>query len=215
VLRAPRAIALWLAIGAAALCLARSPGDEPAGTQGVRVLFPADRAVIEPAKLPVIATMPAARGRYPPRPRLLVDGRPRKWLPLSPPVLLAHVQLTPGRHEVAIGKTMLTVYVRAGEKSSDEPRDWPLLRRHAIGDDWPRACSGCHEVDDRARLPVVGKLKQPNACLACHTEADFQLAHFHPLPPFGQCSLCHALHCSPNPSLLKAPAKTLCRKCHD
>ena len=61
----------------------------------------------------------------------------------------------------------------------------------------------------------MGELDTPTACLECHSEVEFEATHAHPLEPIEACQMCHTLHGSPHPGLLKGPVKPLCKGCHD
>lgn len=188
-------------------CHTSSDGTAPA----LRVLFPTDQSTIETGRLELICI--AGEGVKKP-PALRVDGKARRWQPFALPVLVARLELKPGRHEIAIGATKLRVCVTEGDPPSERP-EWPAFSAHPDGADGWRDCGACHEVTEANGRQSIGALREPTACQHCHSSEDFQLAHFHPEKPLAGCHQCHALHGSSAKSLLKAPRKQLCAACHD
>ena len=174
----------------------------------LRLLFPADRSVLEAGRFEVIGVLPEGATEAPP---LRVDGKSAEWLPVAAPVLVARLELSSGAHEIALGSTTLRIYVRGEEP----PDDWAAFQSHPGAQDGWKNCAVCHETAEVDGRTTVGDLREPEACRECHSADDFQLAHFHPERPLAGCHQCHALHGSPNESFLKSPIKQLCAKCHD
>ena len=204
---------VWFTLILAAAALpglpASTPGEGEAGA--LRILFPADQSVIETGRFELICVVADnAKGA----PRLRIDGKPGRWQPYVPPVFVARLDLTPGRHAIAIGSTKLQVHVR-GSDPPPEAAEWPVFRSHPGGADGWKDCRACHEVTEQNGRQSLGALREPSACQECHSAEDFQLAHFHPEKPLAGCHQCHALHGSAAKSLLKGPAKKLCAVCHD
>ncbi|MBM3497589.1 MAG: hypothetical protein FJX74_02855 [Armatimonadetes bacterium] len=182
----------------AALPRALGDGSPPE----LRVLFPQAGATLADGQVDMICVLPeGARA-----PALRVDGKRVAWGPYALPVLAARLDLAPGPHRIALGKTVLTVTV--------DPEATEAFRSHAGGEGW-KDCTVCHEATDEGGRQALGDLKAPTACQQCHSADDFQLAHFHPEKPLAGCHQCHALHGASATSLLKAPVKQLCAACHD
>ncbi|MBM3472598.1 MAG: hypothetical protein FJX75_04900 [Armatimonadetes bacterium] len=203
----------WLALTLAAAGLpgltAPTLGESEPGA--LRVLFPADRSVLETGRSELICVAPGDVKRAPP---LRIDGKRGRWQPYALPVLVARLELRPGRHEIAVGPTKLQVYVREGDVPP-EVAEWTVYGSHPGDADGWKDCRACHEVTAANGRQSVGTLREPVACQQCHSSEDFQLAHFHPEKPLAGCHQCHALHGSSAKSLLKAPRKQLCATCHD
>jgi len=177
----------------------------------LRVLFPQHRALLESGKFEVIAALPKGETE---QPALRVDGKAAEWEPFEPPALVARVELEPGEHKIAIGKEVLRVRVLAEGEDVPEGTKWPVFRSHGKPGEW-KTCAACHDITEEDGRSTVGELDEPDACLTCHTDEEFELAHFHPLDPIEACHLCHALHGGSATGLLRAPAKELCAACHD
>lgn len=188
---------------------------KPSEAVPVRVVFPSDRCVLKSGKIDLLCVMPEAKPRTASRPVLRVDGKRKKWEPCEPPVLLSRLKLTEGRHEVSVGPSRLQVYVRGKADTPEAFRTWPVLRTHRGKEEGWKDCEACHEVTKVGARTKIGDPKEPTTCLGCHTPQAFEAIHFHPLQPLATCHLCHAIHGSSSPSLLKAPVKELCKRCHD
>jgi len=189
-------------------------GERPGGAH-VRVVFPADRCVLESGKIDLLCVMPEAKPGKALRPALRVDRKARKWEPYEAPVLLSRLQLTEGQHDIVVGPSKLPVYVHGKAETPEEFRAWPVLRAHPGKDEGWRDCEACHAVTKQGGRTKLGDPREPAACLGCHTPQAFEAVHFHPLPPLTACHLCHAVHGSSSASLLRAPVKELCQRCHD
>lgn len=200
---------LPVAAGSLQGTLSQSAAPEP-----VRVLFPADQCALESGKFDLLCVAPGRDEDAASGIELRVDGKAERWEPYRAPVLLAQLDLPPGRHEITIGPKRLRVEVRGDAKASEVAREWPVYRSHPRGGK-PKDCATCHEVTTEEGRTVVGRAKEPSACLQCHSPTDFEVAHFHPRGPLSTCRNCHALHGSARSALLKAPTKQLCTACHD
>ncbi len=62
---------------------------------------------------------------------------------------------------------------------------------------------------------MLGGVKTPEACHACHAEADLQLKHSHIMDMLSRCWTCHDPHGSTRPKLLVDEKKKLCSRCHE
>ncbi len=193
------------------LAVATLGAGDDAEQDKLRVLFPQDRALLESGKFEVIALLPETETERPP---LRVDGKAVEWEPFEPPALVAIADLKPGKHKIEIGKEVLRVRVLQEGEDVPEGAKWPLFRSHGHPGDW-KACAACHDVSETDGRKTLGELKEPEACLTCHTDEEFELAHFHPLDPIAACHDCHALHGGNAEALLRAPVKELCGACHD
>lgn len=188
---------------------ARALQDQP---EAIRVLFPADQTILESGSHEVLCVL--AEGQTDP-PLLKVDGKPRRWEATAPPMLLARLDLTPGFHTIAIGKLRIRIYVQGDDTPPQKFCDWPTFRSHPGSAEGRKNCADCHEARKRNGRQAVGAFRGAAACQHCHSPGQFELVHFHPERPLAACQECHALHGSPRPSLLRAPAKELCARCHD
>ncbi len=210
---------LRLALGALlapvllALTVAVIRGQAEKG-ETLRVLFPRDECVLESGKFDLLCVMPDAASEQDSAPELRVDGSARKWEPYQAPVLLCRLELQPGPHELMVGTQKLRVYIR-GESQGGEPEGWPVYRTHRGTTEGWKDCAQCHELTKEEERTIVGDPKEPSACSPCHSAIDFEATHFHPKEPLDACHLCHALHGSDGPSLLKDSVKKLCADCHD
>jgi predicted CXXCH cytochrome family protein len=242
---------LWLGAIVGGLVLAGHRYDVRGGVAGevsVRVVFPADRCIVEsgrfellcvaspltasvdspltasvdspltasvdsPLTASVDSPLTALGGQH--AVPLRVDGKPQPWDPYQPPLLLRRLELTPGRHEIVVGRKRLWVFVRGEGRGSRPPNGWPVLRSHPGGPEQWKDCATCHQTTKEEGRLAVGDFQTPSRCDQCHSAAEFELAHFHPKGPLASCQRCHALHASSNPSLLRAAAKQLCASCHD
>jgi len=204
---------LWLAPFISLVALSGTPRCTPGdgAPPAVRVLFPAGRSVLEAGRLEFICVA-AGDARRPPT--LRIDGKAGRWELYVLPVLVARLDLKPGRHAIAVGATKLEVYVQENG-AQPELAEWPLFRTHPGGAEGWKECQACHEVTEEGGRQSLGALREPAACQQCHSAEDFQLAHFHPEKPLAGCHQCHALHGSTAESLLKGPRKQLCAECHD
>lgn len=181
----------------------------------LRVLFPRDECVLESGKLDLLCMMADAGADEQSAPELRVDGSAGKWEPYQAPVLLSRLELQPGLHELTVGSQKLRVYVRGESGRDEEPDGWPVYRTHRGTSEGWKDCAACHELTKKDERTAVGDPREPSACSPCHSDIDFAATHSHPQEPLDACHLCHALHGSAAPSLLKAPIKQLCADCHD
>jgi predicted CXXCH cytochrome family protein len=175
---------------------------EPEDDTTLRILSPLEGSTVtSPVDCVVrtaVDTAPVAR----------VDGVEQEWLLSAGRARRASLELAPGEHEVTIDETTVRFTVTEDAKAAD------LGRAHVRDGEGLEACKPCHEATEGDN-PELGAVRQPGGCLECHSRTDFDLAHFHPMEPIRNCGECHALHGSARPSLLRAPAKELCARCHD
>lgn len=181
----------------------------------LRVLFPRDECVLESGKLGLLCVIADAASDQEPAPKLRLDGAAREWGPYQAPVLLCRLELDPGPHEIVVGSQKLRIYVRGQSGGDGEPDGWPVYRTHCGTTEGWKDCAACHQLAKEDGRTTVGDPKEPSACSPCHSAIDFGATHSHPKEPLDACHLCHALHGSDGPSLLKAPIKQLCADCHD
>jgi len=197
---------LWLAHRSAG-------GEDPPAQPTLRVLFPADRSVIETGQFEWIGVWkPGREGEAPPE--LQVDGTGHPWEPYHLPALVARLKLSPGRHSLQIGPHTWTIFVR-GDQAPEPPTDWPVFRKHPPTARGDRACHSCHEVRQDEHGFTVSPPRTPDVCEPCHTDLQLEATHFHPREPLTSCQRCHALHGSSRPALLTKPVKELCAACHE
>jgi len=197
-MRCAPAVVSIVSVAAACAALAGRSDDDTK----LRVLSPLDGStVVSPVDCVVRAAPDTA-------PALRVDGEERAWLLVAGVARRASLELAPGEHEVSVEDQTARFTVTEDAETPD------LARAHSREGDDLDACRPCHEVTE-GESPEVRAERQPDGCLACHTRTDFDLAHFHPLEPIRNCGECHALHGSPRPALLRAPAAELCSACHD
>lgn len=180
--------------------------DEVVEDQGFQFIAPQDHAVLMSGTFDVICRTDGDT--------LFVNGQAKEWDEFSSPVRVARLRLPPGVYEIRVGECKLDVVVAMNEEEHDGPEDWPYHYRHRIKSS-PRRCAVCHETEQQDGQTSVGELKSYEACMKCHTEIDFEVTHSHILEPLQECWMCHSLHGSTDKSLLKAPMRTLCEKCHD
>lgn len=146
--------------------------------------------------------------------RLLVDGKPHAWEPFRAPLRVAHLGLEPGMHRLQIDDHRLEVFISLGPDERDWPSKWPTYRGHEM-EVGTKRCGVCHHTTEQGGQIAVGERKGHEACMECHTRAELDVTHCHPLEPLQACPSCHGIHGSTEKSLLKAPVKKLCTQCHD
>jgi len=194
-------VAALLLVPAVFLVTGLLKGDAPAVRKSApAVISPPDHGVLSTGSFYVICKGDAGD--------LTVDGAARPWAAFAEPLHVAHLRLTPGTHELAIGERKLTVCIADEGKAGPAGRDAYYV--HAI-----LACGRCHETAQRDGRTEVKAQKAFSACLECHKSAEFEAKHSHPLEPLKHCAFCHAPHGSPRKGLLKAPVKKLCAECHE
>ena len=180
--------------------------DEKDAAVAPRIMFPPDQALLLSGNFDVIVRTTA-------KAELLVDGKPHAWEAFAPPIHVARLSLEPGRHVVQIDDQKREFVVALYADPHAGPPGWEPFKHHPIGSEEDR-CADCHETSRQNGKTAVGLLKSYKACFECHMKVDFDVAHCHPLEPLESCKNCHALHASSRQSLLRAPAKELCSKCH-
>jgi predicted CXXCH cytochrome family protein len=186
--------AVWLGL----LLLSLASGAAP---DAIKVISPPENAVLPAAPFYLICKGSA---------ELVVDGRRQPWGPFTEPVKAVCLNLEVGRHEIRVGKHQSTIVI----KDPKSLKMGEFVRLHPIRAG-VEGCRACHETDQRRDATVVGTVKPFAACLDCHSPAQFELKHAHPLEPLKHCASCHAPHGSIHKGFLKAPAKQLCAACHE
>ncbi len=78
-------------------------------------------------------------------------------------------------------------------------------------------CIACHTHPHSAKHKAEKFLfaQGVELCLSCHDKTKFNNTVKHPPVAAGQCTLCHEVHSSDNPKLLKSAVPDLCFTCHD
>jgi predicted CXXCH cytochrome family protein len=185
-------------------------GEEP---PALRVLFPADRSVVETGQFELIAVQSREAARQGPPP-LRVDGVEHPWERYRAPVRVARLKLSPGPHQLRIGDRTLAIFVR-GDQAPDPPAGWPVFRQHPPTVPEKAACRSCHPVQKEDAEVALAAPRTPAACDPCHSARQFEASHYHPREPLSSCQRCHALHGSDRRALLKQPVKELCAACHE
>jgi DmsE family decaheme c-type cytochrome len=86
-------------------------------------------------------------------------------------------------------------------------------------------CTDCHnphgaasptwKMGARPRMVALQSVNE-EPCLRCHTDKRGPFVFEHPSVRVEGCEICHAVHGSPNPRMLKRPVvMTLCLECHN
>lgn len=202
----------WILSGLAASVLGWTFADGE-DSPALRVLFPADRSVVEAGPFELIAVQ-SPKAAQEDHPRLQVDGTEHPWERYRAPVLVARLKLSPGSHQLQIGDRTLAIFVR-GDPAPQPPAGWPVFRRHPPTALEKPECRSCHPVQEEDSGIVLSPPRTPAACDACHSARQFEAAHYHPREPLASCQGCHALHGSDRRALLKKPVKELCAACHE
>ena len=179
----------------------------------LRILFPADRSIIETGKFQLICVQ-RPQSHQKDAPRLVVDGVRMRWGQYRPPVFVARLNLSPGRHKLQIGNRTLAIFIR-GNRTLPAPRGWQVFRAHPPASNGYMECRSCHNVKRDKDAIAVLTPRTPDACGRCHSDVQFEVKHFHPKEPLDSCQMCHAVHGSSRKALLKKPLKELCATCHD
>ncbi len=76
------------------------------------------------------------------------------------------------------------------------------------------SCDACHEEKNPGSHDFSMASAEPDLCLDCHDEEDFEGEVVHRPLADGKCTVCHDPHGSPNKSLVKMPVEELCLSCH-
>jgi predicted CXXCH cytochrome family protein len=169
-------------IAAAALALAQQ------GSEGPRILRPADGAALPPGPIVVIA-----RGTS----SLQFDGKP-----LSVQAGSATITPSAGRHELRLGDQKVQFFVGPAA-----PAEFRPYRLHPPAE---AACSTCHAIRDGA-----WEFRGAEAsCFGCHDAKKFPVGHTHNAEVLSECGLCHDPHGSAEKFHLKLKRETACKQCH-
>lgn len=202
-----------------------------------QIVTPLDRSVVANDRpLTIICRWTAPQGQQadapPLEPEVTVDGLLYPWKHwYGRNTWYAEVDLSPGRHEIAVAGSRVNVFVHdivdrvtGGDSNDRAPSDWFTLRLHPdSGLATPEKCLACHAVRQRNDIIAMGNQYQEllphgggETCITCHPLVKFELQHAHLWEPLKQCDLCHAIHGTtvPEPGLLKQPKDKLCVQCH-
>ena len=187
-----------LAAIAAAACLAGALAA-PAARAELRVLVPADAAVVATSPLAVIGSGATSALE------ISVNGKRVQGAKQSGKAFTVNLALVPGEN---------VVLIKSGEDTkrliySYVPKDPPAgtFRYHppvADGD-----CKVCHPQGVGRTSPV----SESRLCSACH-EPKTDAKHLHGPLGTGMCSTCHDPHGSGNPKYLVMSVRALCVQCH-
>jgi predicted CXXCH cytochrome family protein len=177
------------------LCFAQQP-------EGPRILRPADRSILPPAPLSVIART-AGTGE------LKLDGKSVKATQPAPGVLTTTLTPSPGKHELTLVTAGSEQRIQFQVGAVPAPlAGWKPYRSHP-----PSAtCDTCHTVTG-GKWSIKGDVAGPN-CLGCHDAKTFPLAHSHTTDVLEECQLCHDPHGSTAKFNLKMPKEVACKQCH-
>ena len=180
----------------ATLVAATKESANESAEDAAKVISPPDRSVLLSGRFDVIYRGEAAS--------LEVDSRPVPWEEsYVAPIHVGHLRLSPGIHRVKIGDRKIQLCVALNEMEHDGPSDWQIHRTHTMSAEKDR-CAECHDTETRETRMIVGEVRTPNSCMACHTGKEVEEIHQELIQPLKPCQTCHALHGSPYPYLLKA-----------
>ncbi len=171
-----------------------------------KLVFPPNRSVLFYCNFDLICK--AEPGK------LTVNGKPQKWESFRPPLRVAHLGLEPGAQRLQIDGQRVDVFLSLGPDEHDWPSHWTVVRSHEM-EIGPKRCGVCHRTTEQAGQIDVGEWKGYESCMECHSQAEFDASHCHPLEPLRACQSCHSIHGSTEASLLRGPVKKLCTGCHD
>jgi predicted CXXCH cytochrome family protein len=179
------ALALWCA---AALYAASDPA---------KILRPADRAVLRPGEVDIVATAPAGK--------LELDGRAIPAEQPFPDIWHASAKVAAGAHTLALiwegGRKQIEFTASATEPAT--------FRLHPPGAAI-MACTQCHELSARGRFRFKN-----GACFECHEAKPLAAVHSHNMAQIDECGLCHNAHGSTVKSHLLYPKEQACKLCHN
>jgi len=145
---------------------------------------------------------------------LKIDGATHAWESYTPPHYVAQLDLSPGRHILALNQVQVTIFI--SDQNTEPPKDWPVARRHTAKSDSWQDCNTCHAVTEQKDRKTLGAFKGAAACDACHEQKPCTGLRDHAKKPtLRECNLCHAPHGAAEKRFLIAPADQLCTKCHD
>ena len=164
-----------------------------AQTGGPGILRPADKAVLPPGPLTVIA-----RGAGP----LRLDGRGVSVRVQNGDIVTATVTPAAGLHELSFADQKLRFFVGPGA-----PADFRPYRLHPPA---TAACDTCHTVRDG----VWEFRGAASSCFGCHDQKKFPVGHTHNAEVLSECGLCHDPHGSAEKFHLKLAKETACKQCH-
>ena len=161
------------------------------------ILRPANRTILMPGPLTVVARGPASA-------RLTLDGKPIESVEPGPGVHTAVIDPSAGMHELSLGtaKVQFAVGMALGAEG------WKQFRAHP-----PVAqCTACHTVKDGLWAFQTDRLA--DSCAGCHDLKAFPKLHMHNTEVLNECQLCHQPHGSAEKSHLKMNKATACKICH-
>ena len=182
----------WMLFAAAA---ARLWAADDAG----KIMRPADRSVVAPGEIDIVATAPGAH--------LELDGKPVSAEQPFPNIWHAKAQVAAGPHTLALiwegGRKEVRLFAGAGA-----PADFRPFHIHPPGGD--TACTQCHELSARGRFRFKNM-----ACFDCHDRKPFVSVHSHEITTLTECGMCHNAHGSTVKANLLYPKEQACKLCHN
>jgi len=158
------------------------------------ILRPTDKSVIKAGPLSVVASGTG---------ELRLDG---KTVTVSRPaagVVTAHVNPSPGMHELTLGPKKTQFFM-----GPNPPQGWKEFRPHPPA----AACDSCHTAAS-GTWAIKGDLAGEN-CFRCHDQKVFPKPHQHNSEVLAECQLCHNPHGSTEKFHLKMAKETACKQCH-
>lgn len=231
-------VLLPLALTIAAIVPPSTNND--AARRDLAVLYPPDKAVVRTGSVRLVLLTPLKRKA----PVVTLEGKPVKltrvlfgeeWMtrtirrgdgPADRPPLLdaradaalwaAMIPLKPGRSALAIDGAKRSIFRSARADGRDAPAKWVAYSPHlALSGGTDARCNTCHVQTVKDGTAVLGGVQTPEACHACHADADLQLKHKHIMDILSRCWTCHDPHGSSHPKLLVDAKDTLCSRCHE
>jgi len=170
-----------------------------AADDAAKILRPADRSVVAPGTVDVVATAPGAR--------LELDGKAVAAEQPFPNVWHARAQVAAGAHTLALawegGRKEVRFFAGSGA-----PVDFQPFRIHPPGGE--TACTECHELSARGRFRFRNE-----ACFGCHERTPFVGKHSHEITTLAECGMCHNAHGSTVKAHLLYPKEQACKLCHN
>ena len=133
-------------------------------------------------------------------------------------VLSSVMTAEPGVRELVVGDEVLQVGAGAGELGEETESGLPAYRIHpstAVIDGTVLECDACHTLLPGDPPMMSVNVDMVESCMSfCHDEDEFFYAHEHLVFTLRQCSMCHDLHASTDPMMLKEPPSVVCGYCH-
>ncbi len=161
------------------------------------ILAPVDGSAVAVGKVRVIA-------RAPGKATLAVDGKPVAITEPVAGVVQAEIELTAGKHEVAVagGGSEAKISFTAGAGAT--------FRVHPPG---LVGCDTCHAVKNNAW--ALKRATAATVCAQCHDRAAFVPTHTHNTDILADCQNCHLPHGSAAKAHLQKPKEMACKACHN